>query len=182
MELRIREATVDVSVAVDARRWLGPAAAGSGEASGSGGLDAGLRIAAALADVDAIALSCGGTTLPLTLVAKLDGNALIAAAGGAESHLDIYLRAERPAEASLRQGCRLFLPTSFGPYFASMSAPQPVFAVAGGWSELRVTRLALAPLLPAAPPTSSPLATGLLVLGLSLLAARAGFVWGRRKR
>jgi len=183
-EVRLREGTVEVSLSVSGRRWLGASPSGSGEQAGSGAVAAGLRIAGALREVDAVALTCGGAAVSLTLVSKLDGDALIAAAGGEERHLVIQLRGDRPADAALAQGCRLFLPTAFGPYFASMSAPQPAFAAAGGWSELKVTRLAAAPVAVAAPeaPTRTPVAVAALVFGVALLAARAGFVWGRRKR
>ena len=180
-ELRLREGTLEVSLAVSARRLVEPPASGSGVAAGSGAVAAGLQLAGAFAAVDSVALQCGGASVPLALVGKLDGDALIAAAGGAERHLVVQLRGDRPADALLQKGCRLFLPAAFGPYFASMSAPQPVFAAGGGWSELKVTGVASAPPLPASPASPSPLAIGLLVLGLSLLAARAGFVWGRRK-
>ena len=180
-ELRLREGTLEVSLAVSARRLVEPPASGSGVAAGSGAVAAGLQLAGAFAAVDSVALQCGGASVPLALVGKLDGDALIAAAGGAERHLVVQLRGDRPADALLQKGCRLFLPAAFGPYFASMSAPQPVFAASGGWSELKVTGVASAPPLPASPASPTPLAIGLLVLGLSLLAARAGFVWGRRK-
>lgn len=180
-ELRLREGTLEVSLSVSAGRLVEPPASGSGVAAGSGAVAAGLQLAGAFAAVDSVALQCGGASVPLALLGKLDGDALIAAAGGAERHLVVQLRGDRPADALLQKGCRLFLPAAFGPYFASMSAPQPVFAASGGWSELKVTGVGSAPPLPASPASPSPLATGLLVLGLSLLAARAGFVWGRRK-
>ncbi|NQW64325.1 MAG: hypothetical protein HQ461_15990 [Deltaproteobacteria bacterium] len=180
-ELRLREGTVEVAISVSALRWLGAPKSGSGEQDGA--VAAGLRIAAALSDVDAVALACGGAPVPLMLLGKLDGDALIAAAGGVDRHLVIQLRGDRPADAALAQGCRLFLPTAFGPYYAAMSAPQPVFAAAGGWSELKVTGFEPVPAEVAAAPSERPtLGFVLLVLGTALLAARAGFVWARRER
>jgi hypothetical protein len=172
---------VEVGVSVSALRWLGAPKSGSGEQAGA--VAAGLRIAAALSDVDAVALACGGAPVPLTLVSKIDGDALVAAAGGTERLLVIQLRGDRPGDAALARGCRLFLPSAFGPYYAAMSAPQPVFAAAGGWSELKVTGFEPVPdEVVAAPPERPRLGVVLLVLGTALLAARAGFVWARRER
>jgi len=183
VELRLREGTVEVAISVSALRWLGAPKSGSGEQAGSGAVAAGLRIAAAISDLDAVALACGGTPVPLTLLGKLEGDALVAAASGADRHLEIQLRGDRPAKAALAQGCRLFLPSAFGPYYAAMSAPQPVFAVAGGWSELKVTGFDPVPDEVVAAPSERPtLGSVLLVLGTALLAARAGFVWARRER
>jgi len=182
-ELRLREGTVELAISLSALRWLGAPKSGSGEQAGSGAVAAGLRIAAALSDVDAVALACGGTPIPLTLVSKIDGDALVAAAGGVDRHLVIQLRGDRPADAVLARGCRLFLPSAFGPYYAAMSAPQPVFAAAGGWSELKVTGFEPVPAEVVAAPSERPtLGFVLLVLGTALLAARAGFVWARRER
>jgi len=179
-ELRLREGTIELSVSVSALRLLGAPLAG--EQGGSGAVAAGLRIAAALTEVEAVALRCGDTAIPLTQVRKLDGDALVAAASGADRHLEVQLRGDRPAEAALAQGCRLFLPPAFGPYYAAMSAPHPLFAAAGGWSELKVAGLAAqAPAVAPAPPEKSPIGVGLFVFATALLAARAGFVWGRRK-
>ena len=180
-ELRLREGTVEVSLSVSARRLVEPPASGSGVAAGSGAVAAGLQLAGAFAAVDSVALRCGGASVPLALVGKLDGDALIAAAGGAERHLVVQLRGDRPADALLQKGCRLFLPAAFGPYFASMSAPQPVFAAGGGWSTLTVTGIEAPHATPAAPASMLPRWVGWLVLGASLLAARVGFLWGRRK-
>jgi len=180
-ELRLREGTVEVAISVSALRWLGAPKSGSGEQDGA--VAAGLRIAAALSDVDAVALACGGAPVPLMLLGKLDGDALVAAAGGVDRHLVIQLRGDRPADAVLTRGCRLFLPSAFGPYYAAMSAPQPVFAAAGGWSELKVTGFEPMPAEVVAAPSERPtLGFVLLVLGTALLAARAGFVWARRER
>ena len=183
VELRLREGTVEVAISVSALRWLGSPKSGSGEQDGSGAVAAVLRIAAALSDVDAVALACGGAPVPLTRVSKIDGDALVAAAGGTERHLVIQLRGDRPADAVLARGCRMFLPKAFGPYYAAMSAPQLVFAAAGGWSELKVTGFEPVPAEVVAAPSERPtLGFVLLVLGTALLAARAGFVWARRER
>jgi len=182
-ELRLREGTVELTLSVSALRLLGAPQAGSGEQGGSGAVAAGLRIAAALSEVEAVALRCGDTAIPLTQVRKLDGDALVAAASGADRHLEVQLRGDRPEETALAQGCRLFLPPAFGPYYAAMSAPHPLFAAAGGWSELKVAGLASPPAAVAPAPTErSPIGVGLFVIATALLAARVGFVWGRRKR
>lgn len=179
-ELRLREGTIELSVSVSALRLLGAPLAG--EQGGSGAVAAGLRIAAALSEVEAVALHCGQAAVPLRLVSKLDGDALVAAASGADRHLEVQLRGDRPAEAALARGCRLFLPAAFGPYYAAMSAPRPVFAASGGWSEPEVTGFVSPPVAAApAPPTRSPVGLGLFVIATTLLAARVGFVVGRRK-